>query len=505
MQNYSGEKDLQYDLQIRPGDVGRYVILPGDPKRCAKIAKHFDDAKLIADSREFVTYTGYLDGEKVSVTSTGIGGPSASIAMEELVLCGADTFIRVGTCGGIELDVKGGDIVVATGAVRMEGTSREYAPIEYPAVADFDVANALVAACKELGHTYHTGVVQCKDAFYGQHEPQRMPVSYELLNKWEAWKRMGCKASEMESAALFIVAQHLRVRCGSTFLVAGNQERNALGIKDNPIVRHGKRPSPWAWRPSRNLLRKIAKGRQNEKISAYFYNRSGFSWRGCHADAAEYGDAGCDTLGHIAARTENFKIPNLQKLGMANLHQLQGVAPVEAPLARYGKLREASRGKDTMTGHWEMMGLHITTPFKTFTEHGFPPELIEELEKRTGHKVIGNKSASGTEILDELGEEEIATGHMIVYTSADSVLQICGNEETFGLDELYRCCEIARELTMKDEWKVGRVIARPYVGRKKGVQAHQQPSRLCAEALRKNSSQRVEGCGAGCDLCRKNL
>ena len=147
--------------------------------------------------------------EKVSVTSTGIGGPSASIAMEELVLCGADTFIRVGTCGGIELDVKGGDIVVATGAVRMEGTSREDAPIEYPAVADFDVANALVAACEELGHTYHTGVVQCKDAFYGQHEPQRMPVSYELLNKWEAWKRMGCKASEMESAALFIVAQHL--------------------------------------------------------------------------------------------------------------------------------------------------------------------------------------------------------------------------------------------------------------------------------------------------------
>lgn len=189
---------------------------------------------------------------------------------------------------------------------------------------------------------------------------------------------------------------------------------------------------------------------------------------GAMPDAAEYGDAGCDTLGHIAARTENFKIPNLQKLGMANLHQLQGVAPLEAPLARYGKLREASRGKDTMTGHWEMMGLHITTPFKTFTEHGFPPELIEELEKRTGHKVIGNKSASGTEILDELGEEEIATGHMIVYTSADSVLQICGNEETFGLDELYRCCEIARELTMKDEWKVGRVIARPYVGRKKG-------------------------------------
>lgn len=235
MQNYSGEEGLQYHLQIRRGDVGRYVILPGDPKRCQKIAEHFDDAKLVADSREFVTYTGYLDGEKVSVTSTGIGGPSASIAMEELVRCGADTFIRVGTCGGIDLEVKGGDIVVATGAVRMEGTSREYAPIEYPAVADLDVVNALVASCKELGYTYHTGVVQCKDAFYGQHEPDRMPVSYELMNKWEAWKRMGCKASEMESAALFIVAAHLRVRCGSEFLVMGNQERNALGM-ENPIV-----------------------------------------------------------------------------------------------------------------------------------------------------------------------------------------------------------------------------------------------------------------------------
>lgn len=235
MQNYSGEEGLQYHLQIRRGDVGRYVILPGDPKRCQKIAEHFDDAKLVADSREFVTYTGYLDGEKVSVTSTGIGGPSASIAMEELVRCGADTFIRVGTCGGIDLEVKGGDIVVATGAVRMEGTSREYAPIEYPAVADLDVVNALAASCKELGYTYHTGVVQCKDAFYGQHEPDRMPVSYELINKWEAWKRMGCKASEMESAALFIVAAHLKVRCGSEFLVMGNQERNALGM-ENPIV-----------------------------------------------------------------------------------------------------------------------------------------------------------------------------------------------------------------------------------------------------------------------------
>ena len=175
-------------------------------------------------------------------------------------------------------------------------------------------------------------------------------------------------------------------------------------------------------------------------------------------DAAEYHDAGADTLGHIAAAMGGIQIPNMQKLGIANLKELEGIA----------KMNEASTGKDTMTGHWEMMGLHITTPFQTFTETGFPKELIEELEKRTGHKVIGNKSASGTEILDELAEEEIATGHMIVYTSADSVLQICGNEETFGLEELYRCCEIARELTLRDEWKVGRVIARPYVGRKKG-------------------------------------
>lgn len=189
---------------------------------------------------------------------------------------------------------------------------------------------------------------------------------------------------------------------------------------------------------------------------------------GAMPDATEYGDAGTDTLGHISESVDSFVIPNLQKLGMANLHPLKQVEAVAKPLAHYGKLREASTGKDTMTGHWEMMGLHITKPFKTFTDTGFPPELIAELEKRTGHKVIGNKAASGTAILDELAEEEIATGHMIVYTSADSVLQICGNEETFGLDELYRCCEIAREITMKDEWKVGRIIARPYVGKKKG-------------------------------------
>ncbi len=176
-----------YHIQVAAGEIGRYVILPGDPGRCASIAKYFDDPVLIADNREFVTYTGYLDGEKVSVTSTGIGGPSAAIAMEELVECGADTFIRVGTCGGMELTVKGGDIVVATGAVRMEGTSKEYAPIEFPAVPDFYVTNALASAAEELDCTFHTGVVQSKDSFYGQHSPEIKPVSYELQNKWEAW------------------------------------------------------------------------------------------------------------------------------------------------------------------------------------------------------------------------------------------------------------------------------------------------------------------------------
>lgn len=255
MQNYSGEIGLQYHLQIRQGDVGKYVILPGNPKRCEKIASHFEDAKLVADSREYVTYTGYLEGEKVSVTSTGIGGPSASIALEELVRCGADTFIRVGTCGGMDIEVKGGDLVVATGAIRMEGTSKEYAPVEYPAVADLEVTNALVQAAKELGYSYHTGVVQCKDAFYGQHEPETKPVGYELLNKWEAWLRMGCKASEMESAALFIVGAYLRVRVGSDFLVMGNQEREKAGL-ENPIVHDTEAAIKVAVEALRLLIRK---------------------------------------------------------------------------------------------------------------------------------------------------------------------------------------------------------------------------------------------------------
>ena len=183
----------QYHTQVGPGDVGKYVILPGDPKRCDKIAKYFDNAQFVADSREFVTYTGYLDGEKVSVTSTGIGGPSASIAMEELIAVGADTFLRIGTCGGMQLDVLSGDTVIATGAIRMEGTSKEYAPIEWPAVADLDVVNAMVASAKDLGVPCHTGVVECKDSFYGQHSPDSMPVGYELKNKREAWKKLGLR------------------------------------------------------------------------------------------------------------------------------------------------------------------------------------------------------------------------------------------------------------------------------------------------------------------------
>ena len=229
------EEGLQYHIGLRKGDVGKYVILPGDPKRCEKIARHFDDAKLIADSREYVTYTGYFDGVKVSVTSTGIGGPSASIALEELVRVGADTFLRVGTCGGMQTDIMGGDLVIATGAIRMEGTSKEYAPIEFPAVANLEITNALVQAAKDLNKKYHVGIVQCKDGFYGQHEPETKPVDYELVNKWNAWVRLGCKASEMESAALFVVGDYLRVRVGSSFLVVANQEREKLGL-ENPVV-----------------------------------------------------------------------------------------------------------------------------------------------------------------------------------------------------------------------------------------------------------------------------
>lgn len=227
----------EYHLDIKKGDVGKYVILPGDPKRCQKIAQYFDDPQLIADNREYVTYTGYLDGIKVSVTSTGIGGPSTAIAIEELVKSGADTFIRVGTCGGMEIDVKSGDIVIASGAIRQEGTSKEYAPIEFPAVGNYTIINALVDSVKKMKNiNYHVGVVQSKDSFYGQHDPSSKPVSYELENKWEAWLRLGTLASEMETAALYTVSSYLKVRSATVLLVVANQEREKKGL-DNPVVR----------------------------------------------------------------------------------------------------------------------------------------------------------------------------------------------------------------------------------------------------------------------------
>ena len=222
--------ERQYHINCVQGDVGRYCILPGDPGRCQSIAALFDDAKFIGQNREYVIYTGTLLGEKVSVCSTGIGGPSAAIAMEELHNIGADTFIRVGTCGGIDLNVQSGDIVVATGAIRFEHTSREYAPIEFPAVPHYQVLAALIQAAQNLGKPWKAGVVQCKDSFYGQHSPGRMPVSYELETKWEAWKRLGVLASEMESAALFTVAAARGVRCGSVFHVIWNQEREKEGL-----------------------------------------------------------------------------------------------------------------------------------------------------------------------------------------------------------------------------------------------------------------------------------
>ncbi|NLC95964.1 MAG: uridine phosphorylase [Erysipelotrichaceae bacterium] len=233
--DYAQGTNKQYHIGVGKEDIGEYIILPGDPKRCEKIAKYFDNAVLVGDSREYVTYTGYIDNTKVSVTSTGIGGPSASIALEELVALGAHTFIRVGTCGGMQTDVKSGDIVIATSAIRFEGTSKEYAPIEFPAVSNLDITNALIKSAKKLKQPHHYGVVQCKDSFYGQHKPKALPNSQELLRKWEAWIKLGALASEMESAALFVVASYLKVRVGACFLVVANQERERLGL-DNPQV-----------------------------------------------------------------------------------------------------------------------------------------------------------------------------------------------------------------------------------------------------------------------------
>ena len=224
------DTEKQFHIHCTKEDIGRYVFLPGDPGRCESIAAHFDNPVHVGMNREYNIYTGTLLGEKVTVCSTGIGGPSAAIAMEELVAIGADTFIRIGTCGGIDLNVLPGDIVVATGAIRYEHTSMEYAPIEFPAVPSLDIAIALKSASEELGYRTHTGVVQCKDSFYGQHAPERSPVYYELKQKWESWKRLGVKASEMESAALFVIASALGVRCGSCFHAIWNQEREKLGM-----------------------------------------------------------------------------------------------------------------------------------------------------------------------------------------------------------------------------------------------------------------------------------
>lgn len=229
------DSERMYHINMVKGDVGRYVILPGDPGRCEKIAKHFDDCHFVSSNREYVTYTGTLEGETVSVTSTGIGGPSAAIAVEELHMIGADTFVRVGTCGGMQLKCEGGDVIIATGAIRAEGTSREYMPIEFPAVADFAVTNALVQAAQTLDLTYHTGIVQCKDSFYGQHSPERMPVGYELIPRWNAWIAGGCLASEMESAALFVVAATLGCRAGTALLCVHNQERARLGMRNDNV------------------------------------------------------------------------------------------------------------------------------------------------------------------------------------------------------------------------------------------------------------------------------
>jgi len=220
----------QMHIAVSPGDVGRYCILPGDPGRCEKIAKYFDSAVLVAQNREYTTYTGTLMGEKVSVCSTGIGGPSAAIAVEELCESGVDTFIRVGTCGGIDPKVSSGDIVIATGSTRQDGTSREYAPIELPAVPDFEVLCALSDAARGLNFNHHMGIVQSKDSFYGQHNPASMPTETDLLYKWEAWKRAGVLCSEMESSTIFIVAGIRRARAGAVFSVVWNQERAKLGL-----------------------------------------------------------------------------------------------------------------------------------------------------------------------------------------------------------------------------------------------------------------------------------
>ncbi len=226
---------LQYHLQLEENSLGRYCLLTGDPGRCEKIAAYFENGAFLHQNREYCIYTGRLDGVDVSVCSTGIGGPSAAIAMEELVRCGVDTFIRIGTCGGIHQNVRPSDVVIAQSAVRQDGTSNEYAPVGYPATADFDVTLALKKAALHLNLPHHVGVVQAKDSFYGQHAPERMPVASELLEKWEAYKRLGVLASEMECAALYCVAATLGVRCGGVLHTVWNQTRRDLGIIDEDV------------------------------------------------------------------------------------------------------------------------------------------------------------------------------------------------------------------------------------------------------------------------------
>ncbi len=227
----SENKAIKYHIGCKPGEVGEYCILPGDPGRCEKIAKYFDDAVFVAQNREYVTYTGTLSGVRVSVVSSGIGGPSAAIAIEELAQLGVHTIIRIGTCGGLQENVRAGDVVIATASVRCDGTTREYAPEGFPAVANFEVTSALCESARELGLSHHVGIVHSKDAFYGQTKPENMPMSEELLNRWETWKRLGTLASEMESSTLFVVGAARKLRCGACFNVIWNQEREKLGYE----------------------------------------------------------------------------------------------------------------------------------------------------------------------------------------------------------------------------------------------------------------------------------
>lgn len=232
MVDYTEGKGYQYHIHTTKENVGKYVIATGDPGRCELIAKHLDDSELIASNREYLTYTGKLCENKVSVISTGIGGPSAAIAFEELYKCGANTIIRVGTCGGIQLDVEGGDLIIASGAIRMEGTTKEYVPVEFPAVAHYEVVESLVSSAKKSKVPYHVGIVECKDSFYGEMNPTEFPIGGELASKWDAWKKCGALASEMESAALFIFGSFRRCRTGTVLLALDNQEREKAGLSN---------------------------------------------------------------------------------------------------------------------------------------------------------------------------------------------------------------------------------------------------------------------------------